>query len=216
MQRQGLLTTCAVKKSGHRPILDKNKNYLGDEFYFEETGEFTTAITDDLSITQVEAIKTTVAKPTKEGVQKALEYLAQLKPIGSSGIKKATVIGFLVYDLLDEGVSEYVVHELCKEYRRSTESRFFPDGAEFLKKAIHRMNKYKSIQTALVEFLNPQEKPLIEYKKEESKYTKWDDRTEEDKKEQIEYMKTLKPPYLGLYKRAIGIPDEFTGDYDEV
>ena len=82
--------------------------------------------------------------------------LAQIKPIGRSGIKQGIVIGTLVHDLLDAGVSEFVVNELCKEYRQSKDHTFFPDHDDFFHKAKSCMKKYHTIYKTIF----PDPKPL--------------------------------------------------------
>ncbi|MDP9195199.1 MAG: hypothetical protein M3O22_00245 [Pseudomonadota bacterium] len=93
---------------------------------------------------EVRALEGATAPGTKQGIHRALEILGQIKPVGKSDVKQSTVIAYLVFDLVDEGVSEFVVNEVCREYRRDPESPFFPNGAEFLKKACQAMKKYQA------------------------------------------------------------------------
>ena len=208
MQQQGLLTICAVKKSGTKPKLDYNGNIYDQEFYVEETGDFESVIHQDLNENQIQALEITIKKPSKQAIHKAIEHLAQLKPISSSHIKQSTVISYLVYDLIDENISDFVVYEVCKKYRRSTESRFFPDNAEFLKQAKILMKKYKSAHEVLQKKENNEFFQEIRTIEKKEKFKNWQDFTPQEKIEQIEYLKTLSAPYNTIYQRAIGIPQD--------
>jgi hypothetical protein len=63
MQQQGLLTICAVKKSGTKPKLDYNGDIYDQEFYVEETGDFESIIHQDLNENQIQALEKTIKKP---------------------------------------------------------------------------------------------------------------------------------------------------------
>lgn len=102
------------------------------------------------------ALETAITPGHRHGIHIALERLAQIKPIGSSEAKQATVISYLTYDLFKDGVSEFVVNELCSEYRKRTTDgittdRFFPDSGDFLAAANRRMKLYKSALQAVID-----------------------------------------------------------------
>lgn len=147
------MTVCAVTRQANVAQRDNDGNIYAWEYESVETGEYDVTIVDHTE-KDIEAIKNTVTQGHKRGIQSALERLAQIKPIGRSEMKQTTVIGFLSYDLFEEGVSEFVVNELCKEYRQSESSNFFPDTAEFFNKAKRRMKKYIAIYKSL--FPNPE------------------------------------------------------------
>jgi hypothetical protein len=125
------------------PRKDHDGNIYGWTYDVQETGGFVSKL-DNPTAEELAALKQAIAPGSKEGIHSALEILAQIKPIGSSDVKQATRISYLVFDLLDEGVSEFVVHEICRDYRKNAENRFFPDHSEFLEKARLAMNKYRS------------------------------------------------------------------------
>lgn len=158
MQQQGRLTISSGTRGGQVPKKDYDGNIYGWEYDLIPTGQYTAKVIDP---TQAErqAIEKTLMPGHKRGIHAALEKLAQIKPIGSSDAKQATVISYLVYDLYQDGISEFVVNELCAEYRKKPvhqpKDRFFPDHGDFLLEANYRMNKYKSVLTAVIESQKP-------------------------------------------------------------
>lgn len=143
MQRQGRLIFSSVTRESRSPKLDHNGKIYGWEYDLEETGEFEakiTGATDEDRAALAEAIR----PGHKRGIQQALEHLAQIKPIGASETKQSTVISYLTYDLHQDGVSEYVVTELCSEFRKSMAHTFFPDYGVFYNAATERMKKYRT------------------------------------------------------------------------
>ncbi|MGR3219233.1 MAG: hypothetical protein ACUZ8H_05365 [Candidatus Anammoxibacter sp.] len=161
------MTVCAETRGANLPQRDHSGNIYAWEDGSVETGNYEISITDPTD-EEIEAIKNTVIAGHKRGIQNALEKLAQIKPIGRSEIKQGTVIGYLSFDLFDERISEYVVNELCKEYRQMNEddteySRFFPDSGIFYNKAKFRMKKYQAIYKTL--FPDPEPEALPEPEK---------------------------------------------------
>ena len=153
MKQRNSLTVCAETRGINIPQKDSRGDIYAWESSSAETGNYKVTVTDPTD-EEIEAIKNTVIAGHKRGIQNALERLAQIKPIGRSEIKQGAVIGYLSFDMFDEGISEYVVNELCKEYRQMDEddpaySRFFPDSGVFYNKAKERMKKYQSIYQAL-------------------------------------------------------------------
>lgn len=161
------MTICAETREASIPKWDDNGDIYGWEYGYVETGNYEVTLVDPTD-EEIEAIKNTVLAGHKRGIQNALERLAQIKPIGRSEVKQSTVIGYLSFDLFEEGVSEFVVNELCKEYRQMEEhnpewSAFFPDSGKFFNKAKRRMKKYQAIYQA--QFPKPEPKALPEPEK---------------------------------------------------
>ena len=165
MQQQGRLKISSVSKEGRTPKRDYNGEIYGWEFDLIPTGEFTAKALDPTQ-DERQALEIAITPGHYLGIQKAIEQLAQIKPIGSSAAKQTTVISYLTYDLHDECVSEFVVQELCKEYRKkpilSEKDRFFPDNGDFLSEANRRMKKYKAAYQAIKE---PKSRDIDPYKK---------------------------------------------------
>lgn len=143
-----------MNKPGQSPKRDHNGQIYGWEFDLIPTGEFTAQVIDPTQ-NERQALETAIAPGHKRGIQAALERLAQIKPIGSSDAKQATVISYLTFDLHEDRVSEFVVQELCKEYRKKPvhdqKDRFFPDHGDFLLEANYRMKKYRAALNALID-----------------------------------------------------------------
>lgn len=142
------------------PKKDNEGHTYGWYLDCEETGEYE-AMVSAVTPQEIQILSEIIIPGTKLGIHKALEMLAQIKPIGSSEAKQATVLSYLAYDLIDEGISEFVVNEMCKNYRRSTDCRFFPDHSEFFQKAIREMKKYKAAYEAATNLENPDKNKLI-------------------------------------------------------
>ena len=157
MKQRDSSTICSVTGGVSVPQKDANGDIYGWQYESVETGDYEVALIDPTD-EELEAIGNTVVPGHKRGIQSALERLAQIKPIGRSEVKQSTVIGYLSFDMFEEGISEFVVNELCKEYRQSEENRFFPDSAEFLNKAKRRMKKYQAIYQA--QFPKPEPEAL--------------------------------------------------------
>lgn len=144
MQQDGSLKICSEKRDTRIPVRDYDGNIYAWEFDTVETGNFLVEI-KDITENGLKAIINACTPPNKKGVQMALEYLAQIKPIGSSEAKQMTRISYLVFDLVDAGISEYVVNEVCSFYRKDLDNKFFPEHAEFLSKAKRYQKKYNTV-----------------------------------------------------------------------
>ena len=197
MKQRNSLTVCAETRGINIPQKDSRGDIYAWESSSAETGNYKVTVTDPTD-EEIEAIKNTVIAGHKRGIQNALERLAQIKPIGRSEIKQGAVIGYLSFDMFDEGISEYVVNELCKEYRQMDEddpaySRFFPDSGVFYNKAKERMKKYQSIYQAL--FPKPEPAPDVLPKPEktlkqisvETKKMPWEGFTFESMPDDVKY-----------------------------
>jgi hypothetical protein len=130
-------------KPSRTAIKDYEGNVIAWEYDPIDTGEFDVTLID-LTKDEKQALYIATLAGTKMGIQKPLEMLAQIKPIGKSDAKQETVISYLVYDLHKDGISEYVVHELCAKYRRMSEQVFFPNYGDFLDAARRKMKMYKT------------------------------------------------------------------------
>lgn len=154
MQQQGRLTTSSVNRECKSPIRDFDGNIVRWEHDLVPTGDFTSKAKYPTRIERM-ALETAITPGHRHGIHIALERLAQIKPIGSSEAKQTTVLSYLTYDMVSEGISEFVVSELCSYYRKIpvyTESdRFFPDSGDFLERAKSRMKFYKSALQAVIE-----------------------------------------------------------------
>lgn len=122
--------------------MDYEGNIIRWETDLVENGEVS-VLTKNLSAEEIGALKIATAPGSKQGIHKAIEMLAQIKPIGKSEAKQETVISYLVHDLYQEGISDFVVGKLCGEYRRSTDSPFFPQYGEFMDSAKRQMDIYR-------------------------------------------------------------------------
>lgn len=151
MQQDGSLKICLEKRDTRIPVRDYDGNIYAWEFDTVETGNFLVEIRD-ITENGLKAIINACTPPNKKGVQMALEYLAQIKPIGSSEAKQMTRISYLVFDLVEEGISEYVVNEVCSFYRKDLDSKFFPEHSEFLSKAKRYQKKYNTVLEKIKEY----------------------------------------------------------------
>lgn len=140
MQRDYRLKISSETRGVEKPMIGHDGEIYGWEYDLEETGHILVHLKDPTEA-EVNALALAVMPGSKDGIHIALERLAQIKPIGKSEVKQATVLSALVYDLHDEGISEYVVNELCREYRRST-AEFFPNSGQFFQSARQRMAGY--------------------------------------------------------------------------
>ena len=82
---------------------------------------------------------------SKLGIQRTLEHLAQIKPIGKDDTRQQMRVGYLVYDLIQEGISEAIVEILAKRYRKDKDQIFFPDHGKFLEDAKAEKLKFEAI-----------------------------------------------------------------------
>lgn len=154
MQQQGRLTICSVNREGRVPIRDYDGNIVRWEFDLVPTGDYTAKASDPTQDERM-ALEIAITPGHRTGIHVLLERLAQIKPIGSSEAKQATVVSYLTYDLVQDGVSEFVVSELCTEQRRKSvyeeSDRFFPDSGDFLASANRRMKSYKAALQAVID-----------------------------------------------------------------
>jgi hypothetical protein len=218
MQQRGSLTISSEVKSISMPLVDFNGDVYGHEFDVIRTGEFKISLNNP-SKEEIAALRLACIPGHKMGIQNLLEHLAQIKPIGRSGVKQATVIAFLCCDLVDEGVSEFVVNELCREWRKQTESKFFPDHGDFLASAISRMKEYKA---ALREAEAPTVKEpvsdeiLPEPKKDDAQC--WNDMDEEGRAKLMaeikEYCQRLREAVLRVLKVPEGFYEEYWANHE--
>lgn len=141
MQQQGRLTISAETEIRSVPVKDFNGEIYRWEKDYVETGRVIAKVKD---ITEFEesALSVALIPGEKKAIHAALERLAQIKPIGRSEAKQSSVISYLVHDLLDEEISEFIVNELCRRYRRSTEV-FFPNSGDFFQAAVARKKELK-------------------------------------------------------------------------
>jgi len=160
MQQRGSLTLSRKTRSIQTPKKDYEGNVYGWETDLEDIGVAVALIS--ATPEEVGALRIATTPGNKKNIHQKLEHLAQIKPIGNSDVKQTAVIGYLVYDLLSYGISDLVVEEICTEYRRTTDKRFFPDHGWFLTAA---RDRFKSYTLALEQALNPQ-KPEPERKTE--------------------------------------------------
>lgn len=154
MQQQGRLTISSVNREGRSPVRDYNGNIARWEFDLIPTGDFTAKVSDHTQDERM-ALEIAITPGHRTGIHVLLERLAQIKPIGASEAKQATVLSYLTYDLVQDGVSEFVVNELCTEQRRKPVyeegDRFFPDSGDFLASANRRMKSYKAALQAVID-----------------------------------------------------------------
>lgn len=154
MQQQGRLMISSVNREGRSPIRDYDGNIVCWEFDLVPTMDFTAKVSDPTQDERM-ALEIAITPGHRSGIHVLLERLAQIKPIGSSEAKQATVVSYLTYDLVQDGVSEFVVSELCAEQRRKPvyelTDRFFPDSGDFLASANRRMKSYKAALQAIID-----------------------------------------------------------------
>lgn len=129
------------------PKQDWDGNVYDWDYDYQKTGDYKITL-KDLTPEDIKTLEAAITPGNKAGIHTALERLSQIKPIGSSQVKQNMVISYLCADLLEIGVSEFVVNEVCRDYRRNTDSKFFPDHTEFLKEAKQLMKKYKTAYEA--------------------------------------------------------------------
>lgn len=189
MKQQGKLQICAATKSVSVPKTDFDGNIYGYEFDVVPCGF--TVKTNNLSPDDISALKIATLPAERSAIHKILEHLAQIKPIGRSDVKQSVRISYLVYDLFQEKISEYVLNEISAEYRKNQTQKFFPDHADFLKTAKQRMIAYN---LALEDALNPRPpepqisheriissiQPTPEPKWQNTKFKDWDNETKND------------------------------------
>lgn len=167
MTQRGSLAICAERKLIQVSKRDKDGYIYDSNFELVHTGKYEIEA-NNISPDELDIIRQTVIPGSPMCIQSALERLAQIKPIGSSEVKQKTVIAYLSHDLVDEGVSEFVVNECCKEFRKDPDNRFFPDNGVFIKRAKELMGKYAAVIDGIE---NPKE-PKITEKKEKAMESK--------------------------------------------
>lgn len=154
MQQQGRLTISSVNREGHVPIRDYDGNIIRWEFDLVPTGDYTAKVSDPTQDERM-ALEIAITPGHRTGIHALLERLAQIRPIGASEAKQATVVSYLTYDLVQDGVSEFVVNEICTEQRRKPvivpADKFFPDSGDFLASANQRMKSYKDALQAVID-----------------------------------------------------------------
>lgn len=150
MQQRGSLTTSSVTKSVSLPVRDDDGNVYRWETGIEVVGQNVTV--NGASPAEIAALSQAIIPASRTAIQTHLEHLAQIKPIGASDTKQATVLSYLVYDLHEHKISEFVIAEICKAYRHDPDNRFFPDSGKFLQAAKRRMATFRE---ALDQALNP-------------------------------------------------------------
>jgi len=185
MQQRGSLKISSQTKSVSIPLKDESGNVYGWEAGISVAREIVSV--ENPSPEEIKALMLAVTPGDKRAIHLHLEILSQIKPIGRSELKQASVISYLVFDLHEKQVSEFVVAELCREHRRNPDHVFFPDHAKFLKAAVDRMQRYVD---ALSESINPKPKPTptpkpkiaearnpdpAPYPWEGKKYSAWDE-----------------------------------------
>lgn len=215
MQQRGSLTISAEIKNIQAPKKDFDGKVYGWEFDDAETGNHLAAFAEMPSESEIEAIKLTLTPGGKRAIHAALEGLAQIKPIGRSEVKQSQRIAYLVFDLLDEKISEFVIHELCREYRREKDQVFFPEHGDFFNKAKARMQKYQAVYDALYPPPppEPKEKPPLTLREKAiaEKKLPWEGYTlqtmpDNVKQELLKFCKTLPNPYTAIiYTETLGI-----------
>lgn len=191
MKQRGSLTVCSKTRGISIPKKDFDGNIYGWETDVVKDG-FNVVVYDSLP-EEIRALELATMAGDRSAIHKILEHLSQIKPIGKSDIKQTTRISYLVYDLVFYKISEFVVEELATEYRRNQNQTFFPDHAEFLNKAIDKMEIYK---TALELARNPlpqiesqpktkeekmkEAESIPEWKKCETKWEDWNESVRAD------------------------------------
>lgn len=186
MQQSGSLTISSLTKSTEVPVKDAEGFVYRWETSLIVQGEKIEI--GKLGPQDIGALQMAVTPAPKRALQAHVEMLAQIKPMGKSDLKQTARISYLVYDLHEANVSEYVLNEICAEYRRSRETTFFPDHGDFLYACERRMFRYAD---ALDQVYNPRPKeperpipraaqaPRPERKKEIWEDTKGKDWTDE-------------------------------------
>jgi len=144
MIQQGSLTICAETRAGRKPVLDYDGNPYKWEYTSVETGNYNVAVMDESAIDE-EAITEALRPCNKVTAQQTLELLAQIKPIGRSEVRQKTTIAMLVYDLSALKISDIVINEAATEWRRATDSDFFPPHGDFLARCVALMEKYRAV-----------------------------------------------------------------------